>query len=85
MHFSDANAVILKYLHLIEELCSKCEGSGQMRSEVERMITHFPSVIREANKRQDTPPHCMFAIEELVGKALNGLKLALLPGEWLII
>ena len=52
-----------------------------MRNEVEKMITHFPTVIKEANKRQDTPPHCMFAIEELVGKALNGLNHVLLPGE----
>ena len=52
-----------------------------MRTEVERLVTHFPMVIREANKRQDTPPHCMFAIEELVGKALGSLKKILLPGR----
>ena len=55
-----------------------------MRSEVELIITHFPTVIREANKRRDTPPHCMFAIEELVGRALHSLKLVLLPGQWLV-
>ena len=61
-----------------------------MKGEVERLVTHFPIVIREANKRQDTPPHCMFAIEELVGKALHSLKLILLPGEpegqsWIVV
>ena len=63
-----------------EGLQNKCKGNTQMRSEVERLVTHFPIVIREANKRQDTPPHCMFAIEELVGRALSGLKQVLLSG-----
>ena len=63
-----------------EELNSKCQASSQMRGEVELIITHFPGVIREANKRRDTPPHCMFAIEEMVGRALHSLKQILLPG-----
>ena len=67
----------------LEELCNRCKTSSQIRSEIEVMITHFPIVIREANKRRDTQPHCMFAIEEMVGKALNELKHVLLPGGWI--
>ena len=71
-------------MYFAEELNTKCQTSAQMRSEVELIITHFPGVIREANKRRDTPPHCMFAIEELVGRALHSLKQILLPGQLVI-
>ena len=71
-------------MYFAEELTNKCQTSAQMRSEVELIITHFPGVIREANKRRDTPPHCMFAIEELVGRALTSLKQILLPGQLVV-
>ena len=61
----------------LKELCS----NQQLRAQVELAIFHFPNMVTAAHKRRGTPPHCIFAIDNLVRKAVNGLLSVVSPGE----
>ncbi len=69
-------------IFLEADLSKKCKDNGHLRSEVELAIYHFPGVVTEAHKRRDTPPHCIFAVDNLVRKAVNGVLRILSPGTY---
>ena len=62
------------------DLSQDCKNP-QLSNEVEQVIFHVPNVIAAASKRRDTPPHCIFAIDNLVRRAVNGLLTILIPGK----
>lgn len=59
--------------NMLAGLSKKCKGDRQLQSEVELAIYHFPGVVTTAHKRRDTPPHCIFAVDNLVRKAVHGV------------
>lgn len=54
--------------------------NSHLRNDIVSAITYFPSAVTEAHKRQDTPPHCIFAIDNLIRKAVNEIMRILSPG-----
>ena len=62
------------------DLCKKCKTDSNLRSQVEYAIYHFPGVVTAAHKRHDTPPHLIFAVENLVRMAVNEVLRILSPG-----
>ena len=69
------------FVVLTDDLTVRCKGDGRLRSEVELAIYHFPGVVTAAHKRRDTPPHCIFAVDNLVRTAVNEALSVLSPGE----
>ena len=65
------------------DLTTKCRNDPRLKSEVELAIYHFPGVVTAAHKRRDTPPHCIFAVDNLVRTAVNGVLSVISPGKWL--
>ena len=61
------------------DLSKKCKADSNLRSEVEYAIYHFPGVVTDAHKRHDTP-HFIFAVDNLVRMAVNGVLRVLSPG-----
>ena len=59
----------------------KCKVDSFLRKEIEFAVYYFPGVVAAAHKRRDTLPHCIFAIENLVRKAVQGVLEILSPGN----
>lgn len=62
------------------DLTKKCKADSTLRAEVEYAIYNFPGVVTAAHKRHDTPPHFIFAVDNLIRMAVNGVLRVLSPG-----
>ena len=71
---------ILVTLFRAGNLSVKCKGNIQLRSEVELLIYNFPNAVTAAHKRRDTLPHLIFAIDNLVRRAVNQVLAIISPG-----
>jgi len=67
------------------DLCERCKSSPQLRSEVELILNSVRVSITDAYKRRDTPPHCIFAFENLVDEAMDHIVGILSTGKGLMM
>ncbi|XP_065906670.1 mitogen-activated protein kinase kinase kinase 15-like isoform X2 [Dysidea avara] len=55
----------------LNDINMACMEDKQLRRTIEEALFIFPGVVTEAHKRHQTPPHCIFAVDRLVHRAVS--------------
>jgi hypothetical protein len=63
----------------LAQLSSDCSYDHLLRDDVEQSCFYIPSAVTAANKRHGTPPHCVFAIDDIVHRGVHCILSVLSP------